>query len=279
MTILGIFCMLSILINSKQLTQLKGIEMIKRLMMAMLAMSMSVMATASTNNDPNFPADSDPHEYAIGYKNAKNGSGYPPEISEIVANVGKRDYFEVAINTEKTKGLKANVGLTNINLSDMNENQVYSVDNIIFTKVDGISIIKVLTKGDFKSLVIQDNDYTVTYKAGGGYFLMGIIETNYKPENSMTEQKEYLTGKTRLYLKDKGYKENDAWYTMRDFPTFVKDDIVIRLPPVVYFRASEKSFVISIENKKYSEKYKETQEVKYNTEFKDKFTHFDQILK
>jgi len=253
--------------------------MIKRLMIGMLAMSISVLALASTKNDNDFPADSDPHEYAIGYKNAKNGSGYPPEISEIVSNVGKRDYFEVAINAEKTKGVIAHVGLTNINLSQMTENQVYSVDDIIFIKENGISIIKVLTKGDLKNLLITDNDYAVTYKTGGGYFLMGIIETNYKPENSITEQKDYLTDKTRLYLKDKGYKENDAWYTMREYPTFVKDDIVIRLPPTVYLRNSEKSFVITIENKKHSEKYKETQEVKYNTEFKDKFPRFDQILK
>lgn len=258
---------------------IKGTKMIKRLMIGMLAMSMSVLALASTKNDNNFPVDSDPHEYAIGYKNAKNGSGYPPEISEIVSNVGKRDYFEVAINTEKTKGVLAHIGLNHINLSDMNENHVTYIDDIIFTKVDGISIIKVLTKGDLKNLVITDNDYTVTYKTGGGYFLMGIIETNYKPENSITEQKEYLTDKTRLYLKDKGYKENDAWYTVREYPTFVKEDIVIRLPPVVYQRTSEKSFVITIENKKHSEKYKETQEVKYNTEFKDKFPRFEQILK
>lgn len=253
--------------------------MIKRLMMGLLLMSMSVLTLASTTNDPNFPADSDPHEYAIGYKNAKKGSGYPPEISEIVSNIGQRDYFEIAINSKKTKGITAHVGLTNINLSDMTENQVYGADDIIFIKENGISIIKVLTKGDLKNLVINDNDYSVTYKTGGGYFLMGIIETNYKVENSITEQKEYLTDKTRLYLKDKGYKENDAWFTMREYPTFVKDDIVIRLPPTVYMKSSEKSFVITIENKKHSEKYKETQEVKYNTEFKDKFPRFEQILK
>lgn len=74
-----------------------------------------------------FPPDSDPFEHFIGYKNLKQGDGFPPSINEIIDNFGKKSTLEVA---------QPQIVSFNINDNPNNSMKVKSVSGINFYTID-----------------------------------------------------------------------------------------------------------------------------------------------
>lgn len=227
------------------------------------------------------------HENAVGYKDAKAGDRFPAALSIQTSLIGKRDSFELAFNKEKNKDayvLIYDIDFTSkrINLGELNENSILAKDNLKFTSDADISYLKIDTNVPFMINKIQSDNYIVTYTVGNGYLYKVDIETKYQEKkydaNYDSDKQEFIMmKKTEAYLKSHDYKKIESWvYPDRKYE---KGDIIVNLEQPTSFSFRSDYYLISIENKKLLDEYKQNQENNYNKEVNNSFDDFDRLLK
>lgn len=187
--------------------------MIKKLGFTLALMLLSTISVSSESvnklADNEFPPDVDPFAHVLGYRALQKNEGFPPSISEITHNFGKRSTLETAVpigvsiflDAQRKKVIKSNI-----------------VENMV--------IYTIQTK-DINIIEFNDNKYNVKYTVGAGYFYGATVLLRFNDKFSIEEQTAFLNDKVRRYLEYNGFNEQPKWLGLVKNNIYKKDDITV----------------------------------------------------
>lgn len=160
----------------------------------LMAMSLTVIASA------------DDFENVVGYKDALNGDGFPPPLSEMINAIGRKDKVRVAINSK-------------------NDIKTY-IPNNTEQLTDDVSIITINTD-EFQEFFLWNNNYQVSFSVANNSVYQTSIFIYYDSEKSIHEQEKVLMRKTKDYLESVGFKDHSSWYSRSPVNKHSKGNLIV----------------------------------------------------
>lgn len=230
--------------------------MLKKLGLGIAVILLSSIAVGADNE---FPLDSDPFEHFIGYKDLKQGDGFPPSINEIIDNFGKRSTLEVA---------QPQIVSFNINDNPNNSMKVKSVNAINFYTIDTNKSQKVVFRSD---------KYEVRYSVDVGYFYTAEIVFQHNPIFNLKDQENSLTEKMIGYFKDNGFVEVQKMFGLVKNNVYKKGNITIVMTTENSNRIN--NWVVTVFNDDIKKEVEEKQNINLNKNINENFKEIDTFLK
>lgn len=230
--------------------------MLKKLGLGIAVILFSSIAFSADNE---FPLDGDPFEHFIGYKDLKQGDGFPPSINEIIDNFGKKSTLEVA---------QPQIVSFNINDNPNNSMKVKSVSGINFYTID---------TNQNQKVVFRSDKYEVRYSVDVGYFYTAEIAFKHNPRFSLKEQEKFLTEKMLGYFKDNGFIEVQKMFGLVKNNVYKKGNITIVMSTETSNRINK--WVVTVFNDDVKKEVEEKQNSSLNKNINENFKEIDAFLK
>lgn len=224
-----------------------------------LGIAVILLSSIAVGADNEFPLDSDPFEHFIGYKDLKQGDGFPPSINEIIDNFGKRSTLEVA---------QPQIVSFNINDNPNNSMKVKSINDINFYTIDTNKSQKV---------VFRSNKYEVRYSVDVGYFYTAEIVFKHNPIFSLKDQEIFFTEKMIGYFKDNGFVEVPKMFGLVKNNVYKKGNITIVMTTENSNRIN--NWVVTVFNDDIKKEVEEKQKISLNKNINENFKEIDTFLK